>query len=303
MTKSRKPKPFLCFDCQIKKLVDRGLVDNENNLKDHLRNENYYRFSGYLLNFKSLDSNGFETYNGLLVSEVYKLQEAELALRMLFMEIISHVETSLRTYIAYTFADLYGSLGYFYKENFEKNHLQESLISTIDMRKTQNDAMRFIRHHKLHFEGQLPIWIVVELMTFEDLIKYLYNNLHKEAKDKIQNDFVDISPKRLKKWLIQIKNLRNECAHHFRIFDSKREKILIPDKIRSFILVGSNWEASASTLFGYLCVMKYIINNEVLWNTCLTRIRDFILDYSDVIPLPTLGFPDNWEDILDSVIL
>ena len=302
MARSRKLKPFLCFDCQINKLVDRGLIDDENNLRNHLRNENYYRFSGYLLNYKSLNSNGSETYNGLLVSEVYKLQEAELALRMMLMEVISHVETSLRTYIAYTFANLYGSLGYYYKENFQKNYLQNGLIETIEKRKNQNDAMRFIRHHKLHFEGQLPIWIVVELMTFENLISYLYNNLHKEAKDKIQSEFVDISPKRLGKWLWQIKNLRNECAHHFRIFDSKREKILIPDKMKAFHLIGSDWETSASTIFGYLCVMKYIINNEVLWNSCLTRIRDYILDYSEIIPLSTLGFPINWEDILDSVI-
>lgn len=294
-------KPFLCFDCQVNLMKSRDIIDDTGTLKQSLKNINYYHFSGLLLKYKNFTAEGKETYNSLKISTVYDLQEADLKLRMLLFEIIGHVELSLRTYLAYTFAKQYGTLGYLCCHNFKNKTYSSHFIKILETRMKQNDAVRFIRHHKINKDGKLPIWVVVELLTFENLMVF-YNNLYKKTKDEIQKYFVNISPQRFEKWLEQLKNLRNECAHIYRIYDGKRESILIPNAMKIFILSGTTWEKCSSTLFGYICVMKFIINNTYIWDDILTQIQDYFSNYGDIITPESLGFPENWYDVLDSII-
>ncbi len=97
-------KAPLSFNEQLEKLKEHGmLIDDESKAIEYLKQVNYYRFTGYALQFrKSPDKS--EYVEGTTFDKVKHLYQLDVNLRDIFRKYIEILEVYYRTQIAYGFS-------------------------------------------------------------------------------------------------------------------------------------------------------------------------------------------------------
>ncbi|WP_211246708.1 Abi family protein [Cohnella pontilimi] len=173
-------KPPTTFQEQIQLLKSRNLtINSEESALKVLQRINYYRLSGYMLSFKENDV--FK--NGSTFEQIFQVYEFDRKLRDLLSGILELIEISARTSIAYHMSHTYGPLCYEDSNVFEDPSRHQAFIATVS--KAIEDARKghelFVEHHVAKYAGKIPIWSVVELMSFSTL-SIFYSNLR--AKDR-----------------------------------------------------------------------------------------------------------------------
>lgn len=181
-------KKPLTFDEQLDKLIAHGMiVADREKAKDILKRVNYYRFTGYALQFRQEPSDS-DYIEGITFETVYHLYKVDEILRDTFRRYIEKAEVYYRTQIAYGFSmakcteapyDQHYDENNFYNkkgfkevmENFsrEKNYYKDSLI---------------VKHHKIKYSSKMPLWVIVELMSFSNMSK-LYSSMYYSEKEAI----------------------------------------------------------------------------------------------------------------------
>lgn len=315
-------KEFKTIDEQIEILKNRGLIFiDENNAKKILISNNYYNvINGYKDLFIT---NGTKDnfINGTTFEEIYSLYIFDKKIKDIFLEYILKVENNLRSYIAYYFSMYHGNDNYLKLDSFEtlnnvsnvsietkKNKIRniQDLIGTIhkEISKTIN-TKEYINHYLVDY-GFIPMWVLVNILSFGTLSKFL--ELMK------QNERIQISQhfNILENELIQNTKLlayfRNLCAHDDRIYNVKVPKYLyIPDnkyhnllnltKLQSMYMYGKN------DLFALLITLKIMLS-ENEFNTLYNKINGRIISLSKNLNivsinevLKIMNFPTNWQDI------
>lgn len=174
-------KKPLTFDEQLDKLAAHGMIiTDREKAKDILKRVNYYRFTGYALQFRQ-DPSGSDYIVGTTFETVYHLYKVDEILRDTFRRYIEKAEVYYWTQIAYGFSiakctetpydqhydenNFYNKKGYReVMENFsrEKNYYKDSLI---------------VKHHKMKYSSKTPLWVIVELMSFSNMSK-LYSSMY-----------------------------------------------------------------------------------------------------------------------------
>ena len=172
-------KKPLTFDEQLDKLITHGMVvSDKEKAKDILKRVNYYRFTGYALQFRQ-EPSGSDYIEGTTFETVYHLYKVDEILRDTFRRYIEKAEVYYRTQIAYGFSiakcteapydqhydenNFYNKKGYKeVMENFgrEKNYYKDSLI---------------VKHHKIKYSSRMPLWVIVELMSFSNMSNTDFN--------------------------------------------------------------------------------------------------------------------------------
>ena len=152
-------KKPLTFDEQLDKLAAHGMIiTDREKAKDILKRVNYYRFTGYALQFRQ-DPSGSNYIEGTAFETVYHLYKVDEILRDTFRRYIEKAEVYYRTQIAYGFSiakctetpydqhydenNFYNKKGYReVMENFsrEKNYYKDSLI---------------VKHHKMKYSSKI----------------------------------------------------------------------------------------------------------------------------------------------------
>ena len=97
-------KKPLTFDEQLDKLIAHGMiVADREKAKDILKRVNYYRFTGYALQFRQEPSDS-DYIEGITFETVYHLYKVDEILRDTFRRYIEKAEVYYRTQIAYGFS-------------------------------------------------------------------------------------------------------------------------------------------------------------------------------------------------------
>lgn len=285
MGKLKEPKSF---DEQIQILKDRGLVIiDEEKAKFVLSNVNYYRFTAYLLPYKNHD----ETYcEGITFEKINDIYTFDREFRILLVSVLSNIEISFRTYIAYTLAMNHGSLGYLDKNNFINGYYHVGFLKNLEREKDNNSNKLFIKHHNENYEGKLPIWVATEIMSF-GMISKLYSNMLPKDKTFIKNNLCKINPVLVDTWLHSLTHIRNQCAHYGRIYNS----IFPPVKFKR---ADTKYEVDSKMIFAYIMIMKYLVADNKVWAKFFIDLQNLISNYGDSIDIKLLGFPENWIEIL-----
>lgn len=281
-------KPPKTFDEQIEILKSRGLIiEDEEYAKFILSNVNYYRFTAYLLPFKNED----DTYKeGITFKKVSLIYNFDRELRVLLIEILSSIEISFRTYIAYTIAMNHGSLGYLQRNNFKDERYHKDFLFSLEKEKLNNSNKLFIKHHNEKYDGKLPIWVATEIMPFGMLSK-LYSNMLPQDTTYIKNNLCKVNPTLVNSWLQSLTHIRNQCAHYGRIYNSTFPIIKIKKQDKQYNL-------NHNRIFAYIVAMNYLIADRTVWNKFFIKLQGIINDYSSYIDLDLIGFPNNWVEIL-----
>lgn len=295
MSSLKKP---LNFNMQISQLKSHGMViDDDQKAEDILRKANYYRFTGYALQFRVTPQQS-SYLPGTNFDTVYKIYLFDEALRDICRRYIEIAEIYYRTQISYGFAlskcnepphdqhydknNFYNKTGY--KEvmdNFkrEKNYYKDSLI---------------VKHHKIKYGGHLPLWAMVELMSFSNLSK-LYRSMYISEKETIASS-VGTGYVTLENHLHCLSVLRNKCAHAARLYNTR---FAPPVKFAKKYLQ-NHPEVRNDSMFAYMLMLLKRLPNISTRLSFVTDIFAVIDQYSEYIDMSLIGFPANYADLLEN---
>jgi abortive infection bacteriophage resistance protein len=220
-------KPPTNYDKQIDMLSSRGLIIEDREIAvNWLKQINYYRFSAYCLPF---ESSRHSFISDVRFEDVIDLYHFDRSLRSIIDEALEIVEVSLRSTTAYHLGHTYGAFAHTDPKNFFDKFDHAGWIEKIHD-ETDRSRELFISHYKATYKEfpDIPIWVVVEVMSFGRLVR-LINNLKRNDQKKIASIY-GLHHRIFCSWILAFLYVRNICAHHSRIIDKElRIKMTIPN--------------------------------------------------------------------------
>lgn len=315
-------KEFKTIIEEIELLKSRGLnFENEEKAKDILLNNSYYNIiNGYKNPFIKNDTS--DEYNeNTTFEEIYELYNFDKAIKDIFLEYILKVENRLRSLIAYYFPMFHGNDNYLtinsFDNMFNNNQVSEekkqkrirdiqSLIGIIHKDIADNlTSKAYIKHYMLEY-GFIPPWVLVNILSFGKLSRFLEVMQQKERILISQN--FNISDNDLIQYTKLLAYFRNLCAHDDRIYNAKLPKYLyIPDNILHQQLNipknNSMYAYGKNDLFALLICLKIMLRKEefnTLCNKIFGRIKSLeknldSIKIDNIINI--MNFPSEWRKI------
>ncbi|MEN9692588.1 MAG: hypothetical protein RLZZ330_232 [Actinomycetota bacterium] len=222
-------KPFLSLNEQIALLSNRGLeIHHENDFREYLRQNNYYRLRGYFHPFL-LENNQSQTSQfkpGSSSKLLIEITQFDRELRELLFQALSVLETQFKSFIAYRigshneYLHLDGSgLTYEFLNVPTENGKTRFQNWSEKYEKTMQKRMHseIVKSHVTKYNGKLPIWAAVEILDFGQ-VSSLYRGLDESIAALVANEF-DCKVSFLRTSIATLNDLRNHVAHQSRIWN------------------------------------------------------------------------------------
>ena len=282
-------KKHLSIDGEIAKMKAHGLiVEDEEYAKTVLERISYYRLTGYLHDFRAPKSDSYVP--GITFNSIVSIYEFDRRLTQLLMFALEDIEETLKTRFAYALSSAFPNDPQIYtkmKIYRDEGELQKSR-RMISNAKKNNKNLPFIKHHIDHYDGKLPIWVAVEIMTM-GTIRALYNNLRGAYQKRIAKKY-NTNSVIFQNWIENATYTRNHLAHYMRIYNYNFGRIPSSCKNHSTSVI------YRGRIFDQIMVMKFLYSDRREWNEYIVpQLKILIDDYRDVIDLGCLGFPEDWE--------
>ena len=307
-------KPFTTIEEQIDVLTARGLVLDKTAATQWLRSVGYYRLSGYWYPYREISyPQRLDRFvSGASLSDVVSLYEFDRKLRTFIHDGMERVEVALRSHVSYQLGS-HGPLAYrdpaVFRPTFDHRNWLATANSRMERARRHSDP---IRHYKANYNGQLPIWVLAEVLDFADVSK-LYEGLF--AKDqwaiaeRLGVSIVDSSlsanqRKKVRKehplarWLEQFTVLRNTCAHHSRVWNRSFTPAGTAG-LRTIQQLRSLPSGQSERLYGALTVMGYLLQETSPGTTWTSKVRSLIDGCFTQLPgrfVAEMGFPHDWHE-------
>lgn len=310
-------KPFKTIDEQVELLAARGLVLEKDEAARWLRNVGYYRLSGYWYPYRLPAGvpgqvRRSEIEPGTTLNAVVRLYEFDRKLRTLIHDGTERIEVALRSHTSYRVGRP-GPLAYCNPDIFrpEFNHRDWLTIAGKRVGRARRHSEP-IKHHEARYGGEVPIWVLMEVLDFADVSK-MFSGLRVADQFAIAealNIGIDLShlggnqrAKAKKKhpiarWFEQLTVLRNICAHHARVWN------------RSFVPVGTAGlrtiddldslpAGQSEQLYGAMTLMAFLLQEVSPGSSWPAKVRSLIEESFLAIPGRSpreMGFPDDWRE-------
>ncbi len=133
----------------------------------------------------------------------------------------------------------------------------------------------FVDHHYSNYDGQIPIWVLTDLLDFSDLSK-LYAGMRAADQKTIADWFqVTIAPGASKtarakwvkhpplaNWLEHLTVVRNICAHHGRLWNRQLTPLGASQRIRHLPVIPGLPEdqTQVERVYGTVSVVSYLLD-------------------------------------------
>ncbi len=290
----RQLKPALTIDEQIELLQSRHMeISDLQAARIFLLRTNYYRFSGYAFLFQKANDN---YQKGTSFEHIVDLMTFDTQLRRILISSLEFVEIYARSVIAHTFSIAHGKNGgaHYDSSLFVHQDFHQEYLETLQQLITQNSSQPFVSHHIQSFNGRMPIWCAVELLSFSTLSK-LYSNMQEQDKDLIAAQ-MNTDTSHLTNWLHCFSVLRNACAHYGRLYSI----IYSPKVSLDGAFLRANPDVKQDTLFAYIIALLRLLPEADQKSFLIEQISNLIEQYSVIISLHAIGFPDNWKEVLST---
>ena len=286
------------FDEQLQLLKDGDLViSNDAYVLTKLQHINYYRLSAYFLPYQhdkhSQNKNKF--LPDTTFEDIIKLYYFDTELRKIIFEGIEVIEIYLRTQISYYHSQSYGAFGYLDITTLRTNLQVEfdALHQDIQKEKTRSKEV-FIKHLKKQYNTtDLPVWSVVEIISFGSLSK-LFMLLQEKEQNNVIKNMGGVNKFVFFKWFKALSSVRNTCAHHSRLWNRTLGiSFEVPRSNDIFYpLIGSK-----NKIFFALSLIEYILTSigedEINFKQ---KIKQLLQKYPS-IDKKAMGFIDGWESL------
>ena len=279
-------KSHLSYEEQIELLESRNLIiSNEQFAIKKLKHLNYYRLSAYFYPFFE-EKNKFK--NDVKFEDILQLYYFDKELRNLLFYAIEKIEVYIRTQISYTLSKSDGVFAYTKKELFHDEKYHYDILKIIQNETNRSKEIFVKEFYEKYNEEYLPIWSMVEIISFNTLSR-IYANLKESHRKEIIKD-INIKPFVFQRWLHTLTYVRNICAHHSRLWN----KILAiepmkPKNQKAFEVI------SNKKMFFVLSMIEFLfgqIDDEEF--DFKYELKGLFKKYPKV-KLESMGFIENWE--------
>lgn len=288
-------KPPLDYSQILQMLKGRGLIiTDENKALAQLKTISYFRLANYL---RPMEQNK--------ISHVFKpnshfdnavsLYFFDKKLRALLFTVIQSFEVALRSKLIHHFSMVYGAFWTIDRSLFT----DKKIFSDCSIR-IQQEVFRskedFVQEHFDKYSTPIipPAWKALEVVSFGTLSRILCNLSDKRIKKKIAREFNLPQHKLLESWCKSAVTLRNNLAHHSRIWN--RAYPIQPQLPRA---LNGNWINPAGVannrLYAQICCLAYLQNTIQPDNDFRQQLKSLLLAYPNV-DTSAMGFPPNWAN-------
>ena len=297
-------KPHLAYEKQIELLTSRGLIIEDKEFAlGLLRSIGYYRLSSYLYPFRDKDMKSeSEKFKGKVSIEIVaELIEFDSKLRHEILAGLESFELSFKAILAYIIGICHPFIHY----NFDFLHPKLDLTKyekwkeKYERDKTYAQKQDYIKNYLSKYDDKFPIWIAVEFMQFGTLT-FLFEILTDQHKKEI-SDHYSIPSNRLMNITIEsFRDLRNICAHHSRLWNSKNINIIpkiskTPSIAKELIHIDVT---EANSIYRPLVLLVYLVEKINPSSGYKTRIKNLIDSFpvaiNDMV-FNQMGFPIDWK--------
>ncbi|MBP1558131.1 MAG: Abi family protein [Oscillospiraceae bacterium] len=275
-------------------------IANEEDAKVVLSKINYYRLTGYSLQFRKSE-NDSDFISNTSFDKIHKIYKFDERLRNTLRRYIEITEVFYRTQISYGFSmskcvdsphdQHYDEKNYYKKKEFNevKNHLEKD-------NGYYKDSL-IVKHHKVKYNDRMPLWVMVELLSFSDISK-LFSCMYFSEQNNIAKA-IGVSAATLENHLHCLSVLRNKCAHAARLYNTKFHPAVRfnPQFLRS------NQDVKNDTLFAYILILIKRLPDKSIKREMVNDIYTIIEEYKSDIDLSLIGFPKNYNELLKKQIM
>lgn len=259
----------------------------------------YYRLKGYF--FDLVDPTTKRFPQGTTFDMILGIYGFDTKLSHILFEFLTRIEIALRARLVaalskYGDALILNDPSIFDDKMFYWKN-QSSIASEIAR---SNDI--FIKHNYYNHEGAIPIWAVVEVMSFGTLSKIIktlktgkqgaYSSLachyqYKTSKGKTATP----SKEMLSSWIQAASVMRNICAHNSRIYN--RAFTTIPKLITTDAIVPT---PKFNGVYQIILAMKYLRPSDSSWTDFVHKLSSLFSEYSSIVTPVKLHFPSDWRN-------
>ena len=187
---------------------------------------------------------------------------------------------------------------------FKEKKLYWQNMSTVASEIARSNDV-FIKHNFDNHDGEVPVWAVVEVLSFGTLSKIIknlktgagssYSTLAANYQYKSKKgNLVKPSQKMLTSWIQGVSVLRNMCAHNSRIYNRTihtTPEILDTDKVTPLPVHNG--------LYQILLAMKYLRSSNEEWTVFVDAFDKLIQNNIGVISLAAMNLPTDWKKHLN----
>ena len=258
-------KPFLTYEQQLDRLINyhKLSVSDKQRALRVLSEVNYYRLSAYGIGlYQKHDPEQFLPH--VTFDHIYRLYQFDAQLRNALMPVIEVIEIELRTRIAHYFCQKYGAEGYTDPNNFVKKQNKNGVDlffiqdSNIHREIDRRSSVPFIKHHIDNYNGQFPLWVLIDIFSF-GMLSSFYALMHHADQKAVAALYGLTDAKTLNGWIRSLCEIRNICAHYSRLYNmplSSRPK-----------LFKEHQQYAKYRLFPVVLVISRLAYNKPEWTT------------------------------------
>ena len=296
------PKQILTIQQQIQSYIDAGMeFDSIDNVEKALKTIGYYRLRGY--SFQLYDNSTKKYIEGTKFEDILKLYYFDQELSDIIFSMISKIEVALRVCLVDALLVHKDALILKDSSIFKNKKMYWQNMSTISSEIARSTDV-FIKHNFDNHEGEIPVWAVVEVISFGTLSKLIknlktgigsaYSILADNYKYISKKDrLVKPSQNMLTSWVQSVSILRNMCAHNARIYNRTihtTPELIDVDKLMP--------KPSHNGLYQILLAMKYLRPTNDEWTIFVNKLDNLVQKNNDVVSLNAMNFPLDWKEHL-----
>lgn len=290
-------KEPLSFPDQVKRLQEHNLIIKDpKSAEKFLQNNNYYRFTGYALQYRIQPGNS-DLKDGVSFEQVAAIYRFDEEMRNLLRKWIELLEVYFRTQIAYVFSMRKCLLPphdqhYDTQKNYYLKADAKNVFDDFERQKKYYYDTLVYQHHQKKYNDKYPLWVIVEMLSFSDLSK-LYGCMYSSDQEAIAQA-CGVRAVTLKNHLHCLSVLRNKCAHAARLYNiSFRPSVQLPPSIRR-----KNAAIQGNTFFAYLLVLTRRLPSDEQKKEFIQEICDLVRKYTSLVDLSLIGFPIDYRAVL-----
>jgi abortive infection bacteriophage resistance protein len=320
-------KPHLSYEQQRELLQSRGLIcADEHREIGVLKAAGYYHFSAYVYPFRQLlapdapRSTRFhyrsdEIIAGATFDQVEKLWRFDRALRTTWLDGLQIVEVAVRTQVAYVLGrrDPFGHTNRDALDDKACNTIVKSAhpstgeiafdlwIEKYEKLRSAAAAEDFVSHNILKYDGQLPVWIIVEFLDFGALAR-LYSLLKQEDKREVAKHFGFTDASLFHTLLLNLNNVRNCAAHHGRLWNRvltyqvpKFKEHTVPPALHH--VIDHEHRDKVYVPLAVTAQLAHAVDSHSNWPL---KMRTHLKKFPTIEHLSlegSMGFPDGWAEL------
>jgi abortive infection bacteriophage resistance protein len=300
-------KPYRTSSDLVADLETKGLqVCNQVKASNFLSKVNYFRFKIYLRPFLKLPNKNFK--KGYSFEEGMQLYRFDNELRNYLFSVIGRIEIKLRSRLDQTITSSTNDPFWYLKDSYFQD------INSINKTRRklkeyfENSKDDYAKHYKGKYHNSLtngykqmpPFWMIAELATF-GTITSIIRSLKKgpfqtgprtNSLDIFAQEFGAKNLKELNNWLFLLRDVRNRCAHHSRVWNCNYRN---PSSIPNYLSTPHR-PVRPNRLYGSLALLHYVSTSMNLEIRIRKNIFFLINSYPGVkAHLGSAGFPSQWQ--------